>query len=98
MQRRNQLEWLSMSSSPVSFRRMPRGTTAIVYQRIAEALATLASRESRCLPWSSAQPQLPLRYTSFPMLLLERFELFFKLRPLDLKPLRSRWEGKGGDS
>ena len=50
MQRRNQLERLSMSSSPVSFQRMPRGTMAIVYQGIAEALATLASRESRCLP------------------------------------------------
>ena len=50
MQRRNQLERLSMRSSPVSFQRMPRGTTAIVYQRIAEALATLTSRESRCLP------------------------------------------------
>jgi len=51
IQRRNQPEQFTMSSSAASFQRMRRGTTAmIVYQRTAEALATLARAESRYAP------------------------------------------------
>ena len=60
MQRRNQLEWLGMCSSPVSFQRMPHGTTVIIYQCIAEVLVTLVSRESRCLPDGTRSPMLPI--------------------------------------